>query len=77
MKISLVRQDVQKLQDPIAILEGRHSTTEDEWTLLQRDVKDTHCIATGNAAKLEDIENRLRRTPAKVLFRLVVKHPNR
>lgn len=61
MEMSQVRQDVQKLQDHTASLEGRHGTTEAEWTLLQRVVKYNHSIATGNAAKLEDIENRLRR----------------
>lgn len=67
VELSLVRQDMQKLRDRTAALEGRVGSLEDEWQPLQRDVKYLQTVSSANAARLEDMENRLRRNNVRAV----------
>lgn len=60
-KITLVRQDMQKLRDCTVALEGRVSMIEDDMAPLQSDMRHVQSLTSAHAAKLEDMENRLRR----------------
>lgn len=59
--MSFIRQDMQKLRDRTPALKGHLSTLEDDWAPLQWEVAFTHATVSQHAAKLEDLENRLRR----------------
>lgn len=57
-EISLVQQ---KLRECTSVLKGWLSSMEDEWQPLQWDVCYIQSVSSANAARLEDLENRLRR----------------
>lgn len=66
-EINLVRHDMQKLRDHTTALEGRLSNVEDEVAPLQREINHLQSHSSGHSARLEDMENRLRRNNVRAV----------
>lgn len=61
IEISFVRQDMQKLRERTAVIEGRISAVEDDIAPMQRDLQYNCHLTVQHAAHLDDLENRMRR----------------
>lgn len=66
-EISYVRQDMQKLRERTAAIESRVSVMEDDLVPMQRDLKYNCHVVDQHAARLDDLENRMRRNNVRAL----------
>lgn len=66
-QVYFIHQDMQKLRDRTTALEGWVSTLEDDMTSMQRDLAYTYNAVNKHAARLEDLENRLRRNNVRAI----------
>ena len=58
---------MQKLRERTAAVEGRVSSLEDDMAPLQRKVKHTALLSAQQAARLDDLENRMRRSNIRAI----------
>lgn len=66
-EMSFLRQDMQKLKDRTSAIEGRISIIEDDWAPMQRDTHAQQIMVAKHAAKLDDLENMLRRNNVRAI----------
>ena len=66
-EISFVRHDMQKLRERTSALEGRVSTVEDDMVPMQRDLNYNCHLTEQHAARLDEMENRMRRNNVRAL----------
>lgn len=66
-EISYVRHDMQKLKERTSALEGRLGTVEDDMAPMQRDLKYNCHLTEQHAARLDEMENRMRRNNVRSL----------
>lgn len=76
IEVALIRQDMQKLRDCTVAMEGRMSTIEDDVAPLQHEVRQVQSLTYSHAARLEDMENRLRRNNVQAVGILEKKQRN-
>lgn len=62
-----IRQDMQKIRERATALEGRVSSIEDELPPLAQEMHITSNKADESAARIEDMENRLRRSNIRIV----------
>lgn len=61
-EITIICQDMQKVQERTSAIENRVSNNEDTLTFMQRDLKAVGLQAKQHANHIDDLENRLRRS---------------
>lgn len=61
LELTFVRQDMQKLRDCTAAIEGRVCTLEDDWAPIQRDVHYNTVTVAKQAARIDDMKNRMQK----------------
>lgn len=62
-----IRQDMQKIRERATALEGRVSTLEDDIPPLAQEIHITSAKATETVNRVEDMENRLRRSNIRIV----------